>query len=72
MLHFSLNPLLYEFSYADGSGHLDYPGHLGDFLSGSKWVLPGRNIMPDSDQKYLGQAKLIHSLSSPSASIFEN
>ena len=34
-------------SVATGSGHPDYPGHLGHFLSGSKWVLPGHTNMPD-------------------------
>ena len=36
-------------SIATGSGHPDYPGHLGHFLSGSKWVSPGHAYMPDSD-----------------------
>ena len=36
-----------------GSGHPDYPGHLGHFLSGSKWVSPGYAYMPDPDQNCL-------------------
>ena len=35
---------------ATGSGHLDYPGHLGHFLSGSKWISPRHAYMPDPDQ----------------------
>ena len=35
------------------AGHPDYPGHLGHFLSGSKWVSPGHVYMPDPDQNCL-------------------
>ena len=35
---------------ATGSDHPDYPGHLGHFLSGSKWVSPRHTNMPDPDQ----------------------
>ena len=35
---------------AAGSGHPDYLGHLGRFLSGSKLVLPGHTFMPYLDQ----------------------
>ena len=38
---------------ATGSGHPDYPGHLGHFLSGSKWVSPRHTNMPDPDQTEL-------------------
>ena len=37
---------------AAGSGHPDYLGHLGHFLSGSKWVSPGHAYVPDPDQNY--------------------
>ena len=40
-------------SVATGSGHLDYPGHLGHFLSRSKWVSAGHTNMPDPDQNCL-------------------
>ena len=40
-------------SVATGSGHPDYPGHLGHFLSGSKWISPGHAYMPDPDQNCL-------------------
>ena len=40
-------------SVATGSGHPDYPGHLGHFLSGSKWISPGHAYMPDPDQNSL-------------------
>ena len=36
-------------SIATGSDHLDYPDHLGDFLSRSKWVSSGHAHMPDPD-----------------------
>ena len=36
-------------SIATGSGNPNYPGHLGHFLSGSKWVSPGHAYMPDPD-----------------------
>ena len=38
--------MLKSASIATGSGH------LGQFLSRSKWVLPGHINMPDLDQKY--------------------
>ena len=46
---------LFDFhnSVATGSAHPDYPGHLGHFLSWSKWVSPGHTYMPDPDQNYL-------------------
>ena len=37
-------------SVATGLGH---SGHLGHFLSGSKWVSPRHSNVPDPDQKYL-------------------
>ena len=37
-------------SVATGLGHPHYPGHLGHFLSGSKWVSPGHAYMPDPDR----------------------
>ena len=37
-------------SIATRSGHLDYPGHLGHFLSGSKWVSPIDTYVPDPDK----------------------
>ena len=40
-------------SVATGSGYPEYRGHLGHFLSGSKWVSPGHTNMPDPDKKYL-------------------
>ena len=46
------NVCMCEYTYtsiATGSGHPNYPCHLGHFLSGSKWVLPGHTNMPDLD-----------------------
>ena len=45
--------LVISTSIATRSDHPDYPGHLGHFLTGSKWVSPGHAYMPDPDQNYL-------------------